>query len=149
MAEYIAKAPALTVTTRSGYDAIQADGARIEFGEKRRILLKRPDRLRVEPERSDGDQGLLMFDGRGITVFKADDNVYARVEKPGTVDDILAYMVGEQHAYHGHGEMQIPDHIGEDIRATPLSHVRRAAAGILEILFVFCVNQPEIEAVVR
>jgi hypothetical protein len=93
MADFIAKAPAFSVTVRSGYDAIQADGQYIEFGERRRILLQRPDRVRVEVERSDGDRGLVLFDGKGITAFKADDNVYARVEKPGTVDSAIVYLV--------------------------------------------------------
>jgi hypothetical protein len=93
MAEFIAKAPAFSVTLRSGYDAIQEDGQYIEFGEKRRILLQRPDRLRVENERSDGEQDLVLYDGKQITAFKADDNVYVRVEKPGTVDDALVYLV--------------------------------------------------------
>lgn len=93
MADFLSKAPAFSVTIRSGYDAIQADGQRIEFGERRQILLQRPDRLRVEGERSDGDRGLIVFDGQGITAFKANDNVYARVAKPGTVDDAVVYLV--------------------------------------------------------
>ncbi len=93
MAEFIAKAPAFSMTLRSSYDAIQEDGQYIEFGEKRQILLQRPDRLRVEVERSDGEQALIVFDAKGVTVFKADDNVYTQVEKPGTVDEILVYLV--------------------------------------------------------
>lgn len=93
MADFLSKAPAFSVTIRSGYDAIQADGQRIEFGERRQILLQRPDRLRIEGERSDGDRGLIVFDGQGITAFKANDNVYARVAKPGTVDDAVVYLV--------------------------------------------------------
>ena len=65
MAEFIAKAPAFSVTLRSGYDAIQEDGQYIEFGEKRRILLQRPDLLRVETERSDGKQNLLLVRWQG------------------------------------------------------------------------------------
>jgi len=93
MANFIAKLPTFSVTLRSGYDAIQEDGQYIEFGEKRRILLQRPDRMRVENERSDGDQGLVLFDGEKITAYKVDENVYSRVEKVGTVDDALVYMV--------------------------------------------------------
>ena len=93
MANFLAKAPAFSVTLRSSYDAIQADGQSIEFGEKRVILLQRPDRLRVEHERSDGDKGLVLFDGKQITAFKANGNVYTRVEKSGTVDDVLVYLV--------------------------------------------------------
>jgi hypothetical protein len=93
MAHFLAQAPAFSVSIRSGYDAIQSNGQPIEFGAKRRILLQRPDRLRVDVERSDGDQGLVLFDGKGITAFKADDNAYARVEKSGTVDNALVYLV--------------------------------------------------------
>jgi hypothetical protein len=93
MADFIAKAPSYSVTIRSGFDAIQENDQRIEFGEKRQILLKRPDRVRVEAERSDGNRGLILFDGKGITAFKAGDNVYARVEKPGTVNDAIIYLV--------------------------------------------------------
>jgi hypothetical protein len=93
MARYLAQQQRFSVSVRSGYDAIQADGERIEFGEKRRFLLQRPDRMRVEMERSDGEKGMVLFDGKAITAFKAGDNVYATVEKPGTVDGALVYLV--------------------------------------------------------
>lgn len=93
MARFLAQQQRFSVSVRSGYDAIQEDGERIEFGEKRRYLLQRPDRLRVELERSDGEKGLVLFDGRMITAFKPGDNVYATAEKPGTVDGALVYLV--------------------------------------------------------
>ncbi|WP_027716598.1 DUF2092 domain-containing protein [Desulfuromonas sp. TF] len=93
MARFLGQAQSFSVSVRSGYDAIQEDGERIEFGEKRRVLLQRPDRMRVEVEFSDGEQGMVLFDGKTITAFKADDNVYATVEKPGTVDGALVYLV--------------------------------------------------------
>jgi len=93
MAGLISGAGAFSVTIRSGYDAIQTDGQRIEFGERRRITLRRPDRFRVDAERSDGDRGMLLFDGRTLTAFKPGDNIFAQVDKNGTVDDVLVYMV--------------------------------------------------------
>lgn len=93
MARFLAQQQRFSVSVRSGYDAIQEEGERIEFGEKRRFLLQRPDRMRVEVERSDGEQGMVLFDGKAITAFKAGDNVYATVEKPGTVDGALVYLV--------------------------------------------------------
>jgi hypothetical protein len=93
MAEFMARAPGLRVTMRSSYDAIQEDGRRVEFGERRTIMLQRPDKLRVEVERSDGEKGGVVFDGRAITAFNARENVYARVERAGTLDDTLVYMV--------------------------------------------------------
>jgi hypothetical protein len=93
MANYLAKAPSLQVTVLSSYDAIQEDGEFIEFGDRRRFELQRPDRLRVEVERSDGDQGGLIFDGKAITAYRPADNFYAVVEKPGTVDAVMVYVV--------------------------------------------------------
>ena len=98
MANFMARAPGLRVTMRSDYDAIQVDGERIEFGERRQILMQRPDKLRVEVERSDGERGAVVFDGQWITAFNARENVYARVKKPGTVDQVLVYMVRDLHA---------------------------------------------------
>lgn len=98
MAEYLARAPGMQVTVRSGYDAIQADGQRIEFLEQRRIVLARPDKFRVDVERGDGERGGFVFDGRSITVFNKTDNVYARVEKQGTVDQALVYVVRDLRA---------------------------------------------------
>ena len=98
MANFMANAPGFRVTMRSSYDAIQADGERIEFGERRNILMERPDKLRVEVERSDGERGGVVFDGHSITAFNARDNVYARVKKPGSLDQALVYMVRDLQA---------------------------------------------------
>jgi hypothetical protein len=98
MADFMARAPAMRVTLRSGYDAIQPDGQRIEFGERRQITMQRPDQIRVELERSDGEKGTVVFDGRWITAFNARENVYARVERPGNVDQALVYMVRDLQA---------------------------------------------------
>lgn len=93
MANYLAKAPALKVTVLSSYDAIQEDGEFIEFGDRRRIELQRPDRMYVDVERSDGDKGELFFDGKALIAFRSAENIYAVAEKTGTVDDALVYVV--------------------------------------------------------
>lgn len=91
--DFLGSLPGYRVTIRSSYDTIQADGQRIEFGEKRQILLKRPDRLRVESLASDGDLNLLLFDGQTITAYKEAEKVYARVAQPGSVDAAVVYLV--------------------------------------------------------
>lgn len=93
MASQLAGASAFSVTIRSDYDAIQADGQRIAFGERRQVQLQRPAQLRVDSQRSDGDTSLVLFDGKTITAYKPGDKVYARVEKPGTVDNAIVYLV--------------------------------------------------------
>ncbi len=93
MAKYMAGLPAFNVTVRQGYDVVQSTGQKIEFGETRHISMDRPNRLRVEEVASDGTRDLAIFDGRTITVLKADSGVYAQAPQPGTVDDGLVYLV--------------------------------------------------------
>jgi hypothetical protein len=93
MADYLAGLKAFTFTFRSGYDVVQPTGQKIEFGETRRVAMDRPSRLRVEEVASDGTRDLAIFDGRTVTVLKADSNVFAQAPQPGTVDDALVYLV--------------------------------------------------------
>lgn len=95
MARYLAQAPGFSVIIDSKYDAIQADGQRIEFAEKRQVQLQRPSQLRVDVTRSDGDKGMVLFDGKTITTFKEEENIYAQVPLAGTVDNAVVYLVKE------------------------------------------------------
>ena len=64
MSEYLARAERFSVTIRDGYDAVQQSGQKIEFGDLRKVTVSRPDRLRIEVERSDGERGLVIFNGK-------------------------------------------------------------------------------------
>jgi hypothetical protein len=93
MANFLSKAQRFTVDTRSGYDVVQASGQKIEFGDRRRITLSRPDRMRIEVEDSDGDRRLVLFDGKQVTVYGATPNVYAQSPAPGELDKAIGYLV--------------------------------------------------------
>ncbi|HSC75570.1 MAG TPA: DUF2092 domain-containing protein [Pseudomonadales bacterium] len=93
MARQLAQAPGYSVTIFNDYDAIQQDGQSITFRNKHQVSLQRPGQLRIDATRSDGDRDMTLFDGKTLTTYKEKDNVYARVEKPGTVDNTVVYMV--------------------------------------------------------
>jgi hypothetical protein len=93
MTDYLAGLRSFSVTFRAGYDVVQTTGQKIEFGETRHVALSRPDRLSVEEVASDGKRDRVVFDGREVSVLDADNNVYALVPQPGTIDDTLAYFV--------------------------------------------------------
>ena len=93
MADYLAQSPAWSVTVHTDYDAVQPDGFKVEWNATRTITLRRPDRLRVESERSDGARSLVLFDGKTITSFDESARVYAQAPHPGTVDDAVVYFV--------------------------------------------------------
>jgi hypothetical protein len=93
MADYLSKAPNWSVRVHSSYDAVQPDGAKVEWNDVRNVTLVRPDRLRVEGERSDGARTLMVFDGKQITTFDEASKVYAQAAHPGSVDDAVVYFV--------------------------------------------------------
>jgi hypothetical protein len=93
MAGTLAQAQGFSVTIRAGFDVVQDTGQKITFGERRRVTLSRPDRLRVEVEESNGKRTLVIYDGRAITVFNPGENVYGQIEKVGSVDDAMRYVI--------------------------------------------------------
>jgi hypothetical protein len=93
MSKYLAGLKAFACTVREGYDVVQATGQKIEFGETRHIALERPNLLRVEEVSSDGTRDLALFDGRTVSLLKADSGVFAQAPQPGTIDDTLVYLV--------------------------------------------------------
>jgi hypothetical protein len=97
MAKFLAQTQRFSVNIRSGYDAVQESGQKIEFGEIRKLTVSRPDRLRIEVEQSNGNKNLVLFDGKEITVFSTPQNVYAKASKPGSLDEAIAYFIQELH----------------------------------------------------
>ena len=95
MSEYLAHAERFSVTIRDGYDVVQESGQKIEFGELRTITVSRPDRLRIEVERSDGQKDLVIFDGKDMTIYTANDNIYATTARQGTLDQEIKYALDD------------------------------------------------------
>jgi hypothetical protein len=95
MSEYLAQAERFSVLVRDGYDVVQESGQKIEFGEVRKITVSRPDHLRFEVEKSNGEKRLVIFDGKDITVYLANENIYATTSRPGTLDQAIKYAVGD------------------------------------------------------
>jgi hypothetical protein len=93
MAEYLSKAQRMSVTVHAAYDALQPEGYKLEWNEVRRVTLSRPDRLRVDSERSDGSRSLVLFDGKEITTFDESGRVYAQAPQRGGVDQTVVYFV--------------------------------------------------------
>lgn len=93
MGEFLGKTPQLSVTVSAAYDTVQASGQKVEWGERRTLTLSRPDRLRMEVEKSGGARSLVVFDGKVISTFDEAGRVYAQAAQPGSVDDTLVYFV--------------------------------------------------------
>ncbi|OGT80029.1 MAG: hypothetical protein A3H91_04355 [Gammaproteobacteria bacterium RIFCSPLOWO2_02_FULL_61_13] len=95
MANYVSKAPNFSVNMRAGYDAVQDSGQKVEFGETRRIFVRRPGHLRAEIEESNGDRSVIIVDGKELIAFDETHKVYAKSPIAGTVDQAIMHFVGE------------------------------------------------------
>jgi len=95
MAAYLGGAQGYSVNLRAGYDAVQKSGQKIEFNESRKITLARPDKLRVEGERSDGAKSQVVFNGKEITLVDGANNVYATAPQPGNIDRSVVHFVSD------------------------------------------------------
>ncbi|WP_026603408.1 DUF2092 domain-containing protein [Methylomonas sp. 11b] len=93
MANYLAKTPAFAVNLNDSYDTVQASGEKIEFSATRKVVVSRPNGLRVEREGSDGVKQMVLYDGKDITIFSPSDNVYAQTAKPGGIDEAVKYFL--------------------------------------------------------
>jgi hypothetical protein len=89
MASLLAKTQRLRVAADCTYDVVQDSGEKIEFGERRELTLRRPDRARVDVTLRDGSRRGLIFDGTQLITFDLGEKVYAAVSKSGTVDAAL------------------------------------------------------------
>lgn len=92
MASSLAKARRLSVAVDCSYDVVQDSGQKIEFGERRVMTLRRPDRARIEATRRDGTHRGFVFDGKQLAAFDVERKVYATAAKTGTIDAAFDYF---------------------------------------------------------
>lgn len=95
MAEFLAKAQRFSATVDIGFDVVQDSGQKIEFGETRKIVIRRPDHARIDTTKRDGTVSGFVFDGKEIAAFNVQDKVYATVAKPGTLDEAMDYFIND------------------------------------------------------
>jgi hypothetical protein len=109
MADYLAAAQEFSYHSESSYDVVQPSGIKVEFGGSRDVLVARPNRLRTDAERRDGQRGVLVFDGETIWATDPDENVYARAAQPGDLNDSLDFAVVELRIKAPHADLLVPD----------------------------------------
>jgi len=95
MADFLSQAQRFSVTTEIGFDVVQASGEKLEFGETRQFLIRRPDRVQVAITKRDGDTSGFIFNGQEIAVFNTREKVYATAARPGTLDEAIAYFIND------------------------------------------------------
>jgi len=69
MAEFLSQAQRFSVTVDTGFDVVQDSGQKIEFGETRQVVLRRPDRVRIEATKRNGSKSGMFFNGKDLAAF--------------------------------------------------------------------------------
>jgi hypothetical protein len=95
VARVLAQAQRFSVTVDIGYDVVQDSGQKIEFGETRTIVMRRPDHMRIDTVDRNGSRRGFIFDGKELAVFDIEDKVYATLAKTGTTDEAIDYFVND------------------------------------------------------
>jgi hypothetical protein len=94
-ADFGSKTQRFSVTVDMGYDAVQDDGEKIEYGSVRNITIVRPNKARFDITERDGDKNGFIFDGNQIFAFSGGQNVYATAQKTGTIDEAFDYFTDQ------------------------------------------------------
>ncbi len=94
-ADFLSSQQNFSVTSETSYEVLQKSGQMIEFGAIRRSKIKRPDKLRIIAEDREGEQHGVNFDGRELSIYDIDENVYATVARPGAIDEAIEYLTTE------------------------------------------------------
>jgi len=129
MVKALIGAQTLRVKVDEEYDALQSDGETFSFGKSASMLLRRPDRLRVEGADRAGNDRLWTYDGKQLTVYNSDRNVFAAVEQSGDIDAVMDFLRDEVGM-----KMPLAPLFSTDLRALLLDNVTTATFVDEEVL---------------
>jgi hypothetical protein len=89
--DFLREAKRFRFSAESGWEAVQPDGSKVEFGAARRYSVQRPDRVRVETEPREGGHRLTVFDGKSFVQADLDEKAYARADlkTPRDIDFVI------------------------------------------------------------
>lgn len=95
LSDYLAGTEVFYTEWNYGFDVVQDDGQKIEFGARREATVRRPNQAVMEYHRRDGEEGTMIFDGEAVWAYDPDENVYATVPQPGDIDKTLDFVIFE------------------------------------------------------
>lgn len=95
MGRYLSTLPAFSVSVSSNYDVVQPSGQKIEFGEARKVVVQRPNHLRTDTERSDGERTTAVFTGTDMELLDVSNKIYASAPQPGGIDESILHFVSD------------------------------------------------------
>ena len=88
MCDFLKSQQQFTYKAEVADDQVYAGGKKLQYGIDMETFVRRPDRLRVNAEGDLVDKQFY-FDGKTITLYDKDDNVYGTLEVPPNIESAL------------------------------------------------------------
>jgi hypothetical protein len=91
MSAWLAETKALTIDAEEIYDEVPAHGPRRQLAGTRHVSMRRPDRLAGDAS-GDAVNRAFFYDGRTLSLYDKEQNVWASGAVPPTIDGALDFI---------------------------------------------------------
>jgi hypothetical protein len=88
--DFLARQKQFSVETRNTLEVVLKSGQKVEFNHTARQSVQRPNKLRAE-RTGDLVEQLFIYDGRSLTLRNLENDVYAQVSAPDTLEGMLDF----------------------------------------------------------
>jgi hypothetical protein len=88
MCDFLRSQPQFTYKAEVAEDQVYAGGKKLQYGMDMETMMRRPDRLRVNAE-GDLVHKQFFFDGKSITLYDREHNVYGVMAAPADIEGAL------------------------------------------------------------
>ena len=96
MSDYLAAQKAISFDYDSNLELISTQQQKIALASSGKVTLNRPDRLHAT--RTGGFANVeMVFDGKALTLLGKNANLYAQVDAPGTIDQLVDVLRDKYH----------------------------------------------------
>jgi hypothetical protein len=95
MTDALGRATSVRFEIETAYDAVQTDGEKLEFGARREVTVRRPDRYRSDVVDRSGSRRTVRYDGQQLVVADPDQKVFASTPRTGNLDSLVDYVTEE------------------------------------------------------
>ena len=104
MSDYMDTLEQFTVRAENGMDTMLPSGQTLQLGRSMEISVRRPDRLRGNINGGRYDQEFY-YDGKTLTLYQEDQNCYATIEAPPTIEETLDFTREDLELYCPGGDL--------------------------------------------
>ncbi|MGF1612847.1 MAG: DUF2092 domain-containing protein [Gammaproteobacteria bacterium] len=88
MSHYLAAQKAISFEYDTNFEVVTKDQQKLALASSGTVTLNRPDKIRVTRSGGFADVEML-FDGKTLTLFGKNANLYTQVDVPGTIDHLV------------------------------------------------------------